>query len=499
MKTMLGIDLGTSGVKVIAVKQNGDVVAKATAEYPLIQLRSGWSEQNPQDWWDGVLSAIGQIVSNRDVSPESIAAISLSGQMHGSVFLDSEGKVIRNALLWNDTRTYQECEFITRTIGEEHLLELVGNPALEGFTAPKVLWLRENEPENYSRLRTLLLPKDYLLYKLTGRLCTEMSDAAGTLLLDVSQRTWSEEIIRSLDLDPNIFPELLESTDIVGTLKTDLASSLGLDAGVQVVAGGADNACAAVGNGVVEEGIVLVSIGSSGTVLTQTDKMRYDPKGRIHSFCHSVPSKWYLMGVMLSAGLSMSWLKNEILMTDNDTINAEASKVPPGSEGVIFSPYLFGERTPHRDSKARGTFFGLSSFHTRGHLIRSVFEGVAFGLKESLDLLSKMGVCPNEIRLTGGGAKSSLWCQILSDVLNSPVVLMESDEGPAYGAALIAAAGVGIFPDLPNAARSTVKTKGCITPDPLNAKLYAEIYPVYQGLYASLKDQYAEAFRIFNK
>jgi xylulokinase len=398
---LLGIDLGTSGVKILAVNEKGKVITTTSAEYPLIQLRSGWSEQNPEDWWQNTVGAIRQILTHSEVNSESVVALALSGQMHGSVFLDSDNRVIRNPLLWNDTRTFNECRVITKTFGERNLLDLVGNPALEGFTLPKVLWLRENEPEHYKSLSTLMLPKDYIVYLLTGRICTEFSDAAGTLLLDVKNRRWSNEVCDTLDLDSSMLPELLDSTAVVGSLTAKAAEETGLSQNTQVIAGGADNACSAVGNGIVKEGIVLASIGSSGVVLAHSEKMHHDPQGRIHSFNHAVPRSWYLMGVMLSAGLSMSWLKNELIASDYDYINEQAGQVNPGSDGIIFLPYLFGERTPHRDPNARGAFFGISGIHSQKHLIRSVFEGVAFGLKDSLELIKGLGVNPSQIRITG--------------------------------------------------------------------------------------------------
>ncbi len=499
MAIVLGIDLGTSGVKILAVNENGKIKATVSASYPLIQPRAGWSEQNPEDWWQGLRKAIGKILDQPAVDAKDVAALSLSGQMHGSVFLDDVGNVIRNPLLWNDTRTHAQCAYITETIGEKKLLELVGNPALEGFTLPKLIWLRDNEPQNYGKVRTLFLPKDYIVYRLTGSRSSEMSDAAGTLLLDVKNRRWSEEVCNLLDIDRAILPPVLESTDVAGTISAEAAEETGLPANVKVIAGGADNACAAVGNGIVEEGIVLTSIGSSGVVLAHTDMMQFDEKGRIHGFNHAVPHKWYLMGVMLSAGLSMSWMKNKLLHSDYETINKQAAAVAPGSEGLMFLPYLYGERTPHRDPMARGVFFGLSGIHEQKHIMRAVFEGVSFGLKDSLELIKNLGVEPKQIRLTGGGAKSALWRQIIADIFNHPVVTMQADEGPAYGAALLAGVGVGIWSGVRDAVNETADVGQTTEPDAEAAGKYARIYPLFGSLYRSLKDDFSEAFALNSK
>lgn len=497
MAALIGIDLGTSGVKVLAIDQKGRTLAAASESYPLFQPKAGWSEQNPEDWWAGVTRAIRKILADPALSETPIHALAISGQMHGSVFLDGKNEVIRQPLLWNDTRTFSQCRAITETFGEKKLLELVGNPALEGFTLPKLLWLRDQEPANYERLRTLFLPKDYIVYRLTGRRCTEVSDAAGTLLLDVRNRCWSKEILDRLGIDSSILPEVLESIDLVGDLSPEAARETGLPIHTKVIAGGADNACGAVGNGIVREGIVLASIGSSGVVLAHTNAMHHDPLGRIHSFNHALPHRWYLMGVMLSAGLSMSWLKNDLLKSDYDTINREAAKIPAGAEGVVFLPYLSGERTPHRNPKARGAFFGLSGIHTPAHLMRAVFEGVSFGLKDSLELIKGLGVSPQQIRVTGGGAKSELWRRILADVFSTDVYTMQSDQGPAFGAALLAGVGAGVYQSVEEAVDQTVKVGRKTSPDEKNSEIYASIYPLFQSLYWALEPEYSKAFDLY--
>jgi xylulokinase len=495
---LLGIDLGTSGVKILAIDAEGKTLASASEMYPLIQPRAGWTEQEAEAWWQAVVSSLRHILSAPEVNSDSIQALSLSGQMHGSVFLDINNQVIRNPILWNDARTLEQCRYITHTVGEEQLIAMVGNPALEGFTLPKLLWLRDNEPENYNQLKTMMLPKDYIVYRLTGRLCTEVSDAAGSLLLDVKHRRWSSELCNKLDIDASILPEVLDSIDIAGTLTDSAANETGLPKTVKVIAGGADNACGAVGNGIVSEGIILASIGSSGVVLGSTDTMQYDSHGRIHSFNHAVPGKWYLMGVTLSAGLSMSWLKNNLVEKDYVVINQKAADISVGSEGLIFLPYLYGERTPHRDPMARGAFIGLSGLHTQAHLMRAVFEGVAFALKDSFELIKGLGVEPQEVRMTGGGAKSMLWRQILADIFNTEVVTMQSDEGPALGAALIAGVGAGIYETIEDATNTTVTIGDSVHPNPAHAGKYEEIYPVFTSLYPSLKNDYRKLFDINN-
>jgi xylulokinase len=498
MSVLLGIDLGTSGVKVLAIDEKGSTLATAMESYPLIQPKPGWSEQNPDDWWEGVKKAIQKILADPALSNTTVKALALSGQMHGSVFLDNKNEVIRQPLLWNDTRTFLQCQAIKEKIGENSLLKYAGNPALEGFTLPKLLWLRDQEPDNFSRLHTLFLPKDYIVFRLTGRLCTEVSDAAGTLLFDVKNRCWSKEICEALEVDSSILPEVLESIDVVGTLSHEASRETGLPQKVKVIAGGADNACGAVGNGIVREGIVLASIGSSGVVLAHANEMRHDPQGRIHSFNHSIPHYWYLMGVMLSAGLSMSWLKNDLFKADYEAINSEASGVPVGSEGVVFLPYLSGERTPHRDPKARGVFFGLSGIHRPGHLMRSVFEGVSFGLKDSLELIKSLGVKTEQIRVTGGGGKSDLWRRILADVFSSDVYRVQSDEGPAFGAALLAGVGAGIYKSVEEATDNTVHVGNVTHFDKVNSERYASIYPLFQSLYQTLKPEYDKAFQLYD-
>lgn len=501
MTQILGLDLGTTGVKSLAVDSKGKILATHTEEYPLKQPQQGWSEQSADDWWEATVKAIRKLLESESVERKRIRGLALSGQMHGSVFLDKEGRVIRNPILWNDTRTTNQCREIEDQIGEKRLLELVGNPALEGFTAPKILWLRENEPENYEKLETLLLPKDYIVYKLTGRLVTEKSDAAGTILYDVQNQEWSEEVTSTLNIDKAILPEVLDSVDVVEKLAPEIAKELGLPTDLKVIAGGADNACSAVGNGITKEGLFLASIGSSGVVLAHSDHMEVDFGGRVHSFNHSASAMWYLMGVMLNAGLSYRWFRDTFSsleaetgkLTDQDPyelLNAEAAQVPPGSEGLIYLPYLNGERTPHKNAKARGVFFGFSGTHDKRHFVRSVLEGVTFGLRDSLELIKNMGVEPEQIRVTGGGGKSRLWRGIQADIFGQEVVTTEVDQGPAFGAALIAATGSGVFKTLDEAVNKCVEVVSSQQPNPENQRAYEDLYRIYRSLYTSLEEDY---------
>jgi len=501
MSLLLGLDLGTTSIKALAINHNGEVQTSHTEEYPLKHPKQGWSEQSADEWWEATVKAIRKLLEEEVIKREQIRGLALSGQMHGSVFLDDKGRVIRNPILWNDMRTTDQCREIEDQIGEERLLELVGNPALEGFTASKVIWLRENEPEHYEELDTLLLPKDYIVYRLTGRLATEKSDAAGTILYDVQNQKWSDDVTSELDIDKELLPKVLDSFDVVDELKPELAEDLGLPADLKVVAGGADNACSAVGNGITEEGLFLASIGSSGVVLAHSDHMEIDYGGRVHSFNHSVPGKWYLMGVMLNAGLSYRWFRDTFSKLEKQTgeltgknpyelINSEAGNVPPGSEGLIYLPYLNGERTPHKNANARGIFFGFSGAHDKRHFARSVLEGVTFGLRDSLELIKNMGVEPEQIRVTGGGGKSELWRSIQADIFGQEVVTTAVDEGPAYGAALLAGTGSGIFESVEEAVDRCVETTSIQSPNSENERIYEDLYPVYRSLYTSLAEDY---------
>ena len=457
----LGLDVGTSGVKAILVAPTGEVMATSTTPLAMATPQPGWAEQDPAAWWEAALASIRTVrAACRDAS---VSAIGISGQMHSSVFLDRAGEVIRPALLWCDGRTTAECAEITERVGgEARLRDLASNPALEGFTLPKVLWLRRHEPAAFARLATVLLPKDYIRYRLTGVLATEPSDASATLMYDTANLRWSEEIMRAVELPMSLLPAVGGSAEVLGTLTSAAAGATGLATGTPVVGGGADNACGAAGVGVLAPGEIVSSWGTSGTVLAPTDSPRVDPRLRAHTFCHVAPGTWYLMGVVLTAGGAFSWyreqLAREIAGTGDASarLDEEAAAIARGADGITFLPYLQGERTPHRDASARGAFLGLSLAHTRAHLSRAVLEGICFALRDSLTILQELGLSPNHLLLTGGGARSPLLRRLQSEVFGLPVTTVNREEGPAYGAALLAAVGAGAFPDLATAAHATL-------------------------------------------
>jgi len=495
MSYVIGIDIGTSNVKVIILSSDGRIIASETNSYPLYSPKQGWSEQEPNDWWQSTQQALKTIIEKNSLDASKIKGLSLSGQMHSLVMLDENKKVIRPAILWNDTRTTRQCEQIYEKIdGLTNLIGLVSNPALEGFTAPKLLWIRKNEPENYKKIRHIMLPKDYIRYKLTGQIKSEVSDDAGTLLLNVKKKVWSKKLLKLLDISPEILPEVLNSTDIAGYITKDVEILTGLKEGTPVVAGGADNACGAVGSGIIKDGRLMFSIGTSGVVLAQNDKPTPDKKGRIHLFNHAYPDKYYMMGVMLSAAGSFNWLKDK--MYDGKysikKLNELAKSSPPGSEGVIFLPYLNGERTPHADSNARGVYFGLSNKHDIRHIVRSTMEGVTFGLRDSYELIKSKVANIDEIRVIGGGAKSSLWCQILADVIQKEIFLINIEEGPAFGAALLAGIGTGVFASFEKAEKRFIKIKKIVKPHRDNHDIYKNNYERYKSIYYSLKDDFAK-------
>ena len=484
MSVNIGLDVGTGGARAVAVDEAGNVVAEASSGYPLHSPRPGWTEQDPADWWDGAKAVLGRVAS--EVGGE-VDGIGLTGQMHGSVFLDSSDDVIRPALLWNDQRTGRQCEEITEKVGAERLIEITGNPALTGFQAPKVLWLREEEPENYASLSRVLLPKDYVRLRLTGEYATDASDASGTLFLDVENRGWSGEILSALEIPPDWMPEVYEGPQSTGTLRREAAEELGLPPGIPVAAGGGDNAAAAVGTGIVAPGLVSSSIGTSGVLFAHTERFNPDPSGRLHAFCHAVPGAYHLMAVTLSAGGSLSWWR-EAVGGDFDEMVGDASEVPAGSEGLVFLPYLSGERTPHLDPEARGAFFGLTARHGVPHMTRAVMEGVAFSLREGLEIMRGLGVPVGEVRATGGGARSALWRQLQADAYGEPIRRTAADEGPAYGAALLAGVAAGAYGDVGEAS-SVVRLREEVTePDPGRAEAYEGYYRVFRSLYPATRE-----------
>ncbi len=501
---LLGIDLGTTGVKSLLIQDTGGIVAAATQEYPLSTPRPNWSEQSPEAWWRATSRSIKEVLQKSGIDAGRVAALAISGQMHGAVLLDAAGKVLRPAILWNDGRSGAQCAEITeRAGGPAALLEMVSNPALAGFTAPKLLWVRQNEPQVFAKVQTVLLPKDYINYRLTGVLATEVSDASGTLLFDVRRRQWSDDLLRALELPEHIVPRCYESVEVIGTVSKAAARACGLKAGLPVVAGGADNACAAVGAGVVAPGQALSSIGTSGTIVAPTTSGEPTPQGRAHVFCHAVPGAYYVMGVMLSAGGALRWYRDTLGQEEvsraaaegvdpYETLTRAAATVAPGCEGLLFLPYLAGERTPHGDPNARGVFFGLSLRHTKAHLSRAVLEGVTFGLRDSVEIVRGLGLPVQRLRATGGGARSAMWRQMQADVFGAEVATVNTTEGPAYGAALLAGAGAGVFPSVEAAVSRTVREVYTAEPDGKAAAIYARYYALYTQLYPQLQAQFAE-------
>ncbi|MCC6908378.1 MAG: xylulokinase [Phycisphaerales bacterium] len=498
---LLGIDIGTTGAKVLLVDaRDANAIAHRTVEYPLHMPRPNWCEQDPHDWWRATATAVRQVMESERLDPARIAGIGLSGQMHGLVALDAAGEVIRPAILWNDQRTAAECDIITQRLGEQRLIQLTGNIALTGFTAPKIIWMQRHEPEAHGRIASIMLPKDYIRYRMSGERFTDVADASGTLLLDVAHRAWSSEMLDALQVPRAWLPTVTES-DVASTrLGAEAARELGLLAGTPIAAGGGDQAAQAVGSGIVEEGMVCVTIGTSGVVFAPTAAYRPEPRGRLHAFCHAVPGMWHLMGVMLSAGGSLRWFRD--LLGDEfnehscylgkdpyDLLTEEASHIAPGADGLIFLPYLTGERTPHNDPNARGVFCGLSLHHRRPHLARAVLEGITFGLRDSLDLLVQSGVQPREIRVSGGGARSAMWRQMIADVFDAPVTACESPHGAAMGAALLAGVAAGCFESVPAASSLLRLHAQCTAPGPA-AAAYAPILERYRGLYPALAGRF---------
>ena len=505
MQTLLGIDLGTTGVKAaLFAAEDGHVLSDAFVDYPLFHPHPGWAEQNPADWWQATISAIRICLEKSTqykVQPSDVRGVGLSGQMHGVVLLDANQQVLRPCIIWADQRSDAQAQWMTERVGASKLIEYVSNPALTGFTAPKLLWVRDNEPEIFARATTLLLPKDYIRYRLTGVMAMEISDAAGTCLLDVKHGVWSQEVLNAIELSPSLLPPIVAADAVSGTITTEVAALTGLIAGIPVAGGGADNACGAVGNGVVVPGLALVSIGTSGVVLAHAETPQVDTSGpipRVHTFNHAVPHAWYLMGVTQGAGLSLRWVRDNIGLperalerwTGEDAyalLAREAVMVSPGSDGLIFLPYLQGERTPHLDAYARGGWIGLTARHDRRHLIRAVLEGVAYSLKDCFTILREQGLAIEQMRATGGGAKSILWRQIIADVLGVELVTTNATEGPAFGAALLAGVASGVYPSVQEACKQTVRIVERTQPQSANESAYAEGYEVYKQLYPALK------------
>jgi xylulokinase len=491
---VLGIDVGTGGTRALIIDERGRVVSSATEEHEhFASPRIGWAEQQPEDWWRAGCIAVRKALAGANLNGESIKCVGFSGQMHGAVMLDEADRVVRPAIIWCDVRTEKQCRDFTQKVGADRLIKLTCNPALPNFTLTKLLWVRENEPENWQRVRSVMLPKDYVRFRLTGSRAIDMADASGTLLLDVTNRRWSQEILEAAEMDGSLLPALYESIDICGKVSADGAAATGLKAGTPVVAGAGDQAAGATGMGIVTPGTVSATIGTSGVVFAATDRPALDPKGRLHTFCHAIPGRWHVMGVTQAAGLSLRWFRDRFGAGSEDgrdpyeRLTAEAAQVPPGSDGLLWAPYLMGERTPHLDPDARGALIGLTASHTRGHIIRAILEGVAFSLRDSFTLLTAMGVPVKKIRLGGGGAKSPLWRQIQADVYGLEVEIVEADEGAAYGAAILAGVGAKMWNSVDAACEATIHAARLVTPQPEVVKKMNASYAVYRRLYPAIR------------
>ncbi len=485
----MGLDVSTTGAKALLIDQTGAVISSATTPLPLSTPKPLWSEQDPHTWWEGITKSIRQALKEAQVSGQNVRAIGLTGQMHGLVLLDQDGDVLRPAILWNDQRTGPQCEEITERLGFERLLALTGNPALTGFTAPKILWVREHEPDVYAKVAHILLPKDYIRYRLTSQYGMDKAGAAGTSLLDITHRDWSPEVLEALDIPAAWLPKTHEGPEITSIISPDAATATGLEAGTPVVGGGGDQAAGAVGVGAVTPGIVSLVLGTSGVVFASTGDPFIEKEGRLHAFCHAVPGTWHLMGVMLSAAGSLQWFRDTLAPGVNfDDLLAPAADISAGAEGLFFLPYLTGERTPYPDPLARAGFVGLTLRHTQAHMTRAVLEGVAFGLRDSMELMRNTGLGEiQQVRVTGGGAKSLLWRQILADVLGTELVTVNTTEGAAYGAALLAGVGAEAWPTVPEACAATVKVLDHVTPREGEIAVYNTLYPLYNALYSALK------------
>lgn len=502
MKYLIGIDIGTSGTKTVLFTLNGEPVASHTCEYPLYQPANGYAEQDPSDWWNAVVESVSAVLNKSGADSAEIVGVGLSGQMHGLVMLDKNGEVLRRSIIWCDQRTARECEEITSLVGAERLIEITANPALTGFTASKILWVRNNEPATYERCRHILLPKDYIRYKLTGEFATEVSDASGMQLLDVPGRCWSDEVLEKLGIDKALLGTVYESPEITGQLTPEAARLTGLKAGTVVVGGAGDNAAAAVGTGVVVDGKAFTTIGSSGVVFAHSSTISIDAKGRVHTFCCAVPGAWHVMGVTQAAGMSRKWFRDTFCAQEvelarsrgvdsYDILDEKAAESPIGANKLLYLPYLMGERTPHLDAAARGVFFGLSAMHTGGDLSRAVLEGVSYSLKDCLSVLEEMRVNIGDMALCGGGSASILWRQMLADIFGCPVKTIASKEGPALGVALLAGVGAGIYKSVPSACADIIRPGEGYKPNPENTAEYLKFYEVYKDLYPHLRESFA--------
>ncbi len=501
MNYLIGIDIGTSATKTVLFDEEGRVAASASQEYPLYQPHNGWAEQDPHDWRDAALETLRRVMDESGAGPEDVKGIGLSGQMHGLVMLDEKGEVIRRSIIWCDQRTGAEVEDMLAIMPRERWIKVTANPPLTGWTAAKILWVRKNEPENYARCRHILLPKDYIRYVLTGVFAAEVSDASGMQLLDVPGRCWSEEVLEKLDINPEYLGKLYESCEVTGTILPEIAARTGLSEKTVVVGGAGDNAAAAVGTGVVEDGKAFTTIGTSGVVFAHSSQVTIDPKGRVHTCCCAVPGAWHVMGVTQAAGLSLQWFRNNFCqdyieaakrqgVDAYDLINMDVAAIPAGSERLIYLPYLMGERTPHLDPDCRGVFFGLSAIHTRAHMLRAVMEGVSYSLCDCNDILKEMGVHVSQMMACGGGGRSPVWRQMLADLYDCQVKTVHQSEGPALGAAILAGVGCGLYESVESACRRLISEDKSASPVKEQTETYKAYHALYQELYGQLKGCY---------
>ena len=500
MKYTIGIDIGTSGTKTVLFDEIGTPIASHTIEYPLYQPHNGWAEQDPADWANASFGTVRAVVEKSCVNPADIVGVGLSGQMHGLVMLDADNRVLRPSIIWCDQRTAKECDEITARVGAEKLIAITANPALTGFTASKILWVRNNEPEVYAKCAHILLPKDYIRFLLTGVYASEVSDAGGMQLLDVPKRTWSDEVLGALEIDRGLLGDMYESPEITGTITEDAARLTGLLPGTPVVGGAGDNAAAAVGVGVVNDGDAFTTIGTSGLVFAHTDNVSIDPRGRVHTFCCAVPGAWHVMGVTQAAGLSLRWLRDTVCSEEvaaavalgvdpYEVMCAEAAKSPIGANRLLYLPYLMGERTPHLDPDVRGAFVGLSAMHTRSDMTRAVLEGVSYSLTDCMSVLREMAVNPTVMRVCGGGGRSPMWRQMLADMFGIPTAVTTA-EGPALGVAILAMVGAGIYPTVSDACKKIITRKDEFAPDMTANAGYQPYYGIYKKLYGDLRETY---------
>ena len=501
MKYLIGFDIGTSGTKTLLMTVDGAVAASATFEYPLYQEKNGWAEQDPMDWWKAVCRGVKSVLSSSGASAGDICGIGLSGQMHGLVMLDKDGHPLRRSIIWCDQRTGEQAEWMENHIGRDKIIQITANPPMTSFTAAKILWVKQNEPDIYGRCAHILLPKDYIRYKLTGEYATEVSDASGMQLMDIAGRCWSDEILELLGIDRALLGDMYESQDVTGTVSSIAAEESGLNPGTPVVGGAGDNPASAVGTGIVSQGSAFTTLGTSGVVYAVSDSVHIDMRGRVHTLCASVPGKWTVMSCTQAAGLSLQWFRNQFCM--NETLEAEkankdpytimddeASTIPIGCDKLIYLPYLMGERSPHPDPDCRGVFFGLSAIHTRAHLIRAVMEGVAYSQGECVDVFKEMGIMPKRMAVCGGGARSPMWRQMLADIYGCDVYTLQSEQGGALGGAILAGVGVGLYGSLQEACGAMIKEGTVCSPDSGSGALYRQYMKLYSSLYGKLYESW---------